>query len=408
MSALLLLIRRGLRQHALGSALAALLVALATGGVLTAWTVRDAARDAFSLAAGPFDAVLGARGSPLQIVMSSLLHLEPATGRVPMAELATLRAHPAVAHAAPFAIGDNYRGWRLAGVQEDFFTAVKWPAGAAPALRPGGRWLRDDSHDVVAGAFAAERLGLRTGDTIHPEHGLDHHEETAEDHAHEEAFHVVGVLEPTGTPLDRVLWVPLHAMQHMEGHDPAAADSASAILIQLKPEAGAAVFQLARSINREGGPLTLAWPVAALVAGLFDRLVWVDQVLGLGAMAAMAMTALCVVVALQSSLAARRRDWAILRAIGAKRSTLLAAVAGEALAIGAAGVALGFVVYAALGALIAWQVRLRTGVVLDLPAASPVLAWAALAMLGLCLVSGLGPAWAAYRTPVAKNLAPRS
>lgn len=408
MSAVFLLIRRGLRQHALTSGLAALLIALAAGGVLTVWTVRTAARAAFAQAAGPFDAVLGARGSPLQLVMAGLLHLEAAPGRVPAAEAEALRGHPAVAAALPLAIGDNYRGWRLAGVPAAFFAEGTWPDGGAPRLRVGGRWFDEAGREVVAGSFAAEQLGLRVGDELHPEHGLDHHEETAEDHEHEEEFVVAGVLAPTGTPLDRVLWVPLRAMQTMEGHDPAAAEAASLILIRLRPESGAAAFQLARTINREGGPYTLAWPVAALVAGLFDRLVWVDQVLGLGAIAAMAMAALCVVVALQGSLAARRRDWAILRALGARRASLLAAVAGEAGAIGLAGVLAGYGVYAMLGTLIAWQVRVRTGVVLDLPCDGPVLAWGPALMLGLCVASGLWPAWRAYRTPVSENLAARS
>jgi putative ABC transport system permease protein len=249
---------------------------------------------------------------------------------------------------------------------------------------------------------------LRIGDRLHPEHGLDHDKATAADHEHDEEFVVTGIFAPTGTPMDRVLWVPLHAMQTMDGHDPAAAHSVSLVLLRLRPDSGALAFRLAQTVNREGGPYTLAWPTAALIAGLFDRLVWVDQVLGLGALAAMGMAALCVVVALQGSLAARRRDWAILRALGARRASLLAGVAGEAGVIGLAGVLAGYAVYAVLGLLIAWQVRSRTGVVLALPAFGPVLAWGPGAMLALCVGSGLWPAWTAYRTPVSENLSARS
>jgi putative ABC transport system permease protein len=381
---------------------------LATGGLLTVWTVRTATREAFADAAGPFDAVMGARGSPLQLVMAGLLHLEAAPGRVPLSEVGRLGQHPAVAAVIPLAIGDNYRGWRLAGVTEGFFSREIWTGDMAPQLQAGGAWFNAAERHVVAGSHAAARLGLRVGSHLHPEHGLDHHEATAEDNAHEEEFIVTGVLKPTGTPIDRVLWVPIRALQTLEGHDPAAADSASALLVKMRPAAGAAAFHLAQTINHEGGAYTLAWPVAALIAGLFDRLVWVDQVLGFGAIAAMVMAALCVVVALQGSMDARRRDWAILRALGARRSHLSIAVAGEAGAIGAIGIVLGYGVYAALGALIAWQVHLRTGVVLNMNPANPELLAGPALMWLLCLLSGFWPAWHAYGTPVSEKLAARA
>jgi putative ABC transport system permease protein len=113
-------------------------------------------------------------------------------------------------------------------------------------------------------------------------------------------------------------------------------------------------------------------------------------------------------VALQGSMSARQRDWAILRAIGARRTHLLAAVAGEAGAIGLAGIILGCAVYIGLGALIAWQVRVRTGVILDMTAFHPVLLVGPAAMGFLCLLSGLWPAWNAHATPVTEKLSARS
>jgi len=406
--AIALLIRRGLQQHALSSLLAALLVALATGGLLTVWTVRTAAREAFADAAGPFDAVLGARGSPLQLVMAGLLHLEPAQGRLPANEAVNLKHHPAVAAATPIAIGDSYKGWRIVGVSSDFFSPEIWGSLKAPELRSGGQWFADDGHQLVVGSHAAAQLGLKPGDHLHPEHGLDYSKEASEDHEHDEEFIVSGVLKPTGTPMDRVLWVPLQAMQTLSGHDPAAAHSASLILVKFKPNAGAAAFQLAQQMNREAGPYTLAWPVAALIAGLFDRLMWVDHVLSLGAMMAMVMAALCVVVALQGSMSARQRDWAILRAMGAHRSQLLASVAGEAGGIGLCGIILGYAIYATLAGMITWQVQLRTGVILDMTRANPALIIGPVCMCFLCLISGLWPAWQAYRTAVSDKLAARS
>jgi putative ABC transport system permease protein len=403
----LLLATRGLRQHAAASWCAIALLALATGGALAALAVKEASARAFAASAGPFDAVLGARGSPLQIVLASLYHLEAAPGLVPADEVEKLAAHPAVAHAIPLVLGDNHAGWRLVGTSPALFAPVLWQdQPAAPSLLPTGRLFDPARQEIVAGSQAASALGLRPGATLTPTHGLDYAAETAEDHAHEEEFTVVGVLAPTGTPLDRVLWAPAHAIQHLGGHDPAHAHDYSAVLVRFYPEAGAAGFMLAQNYNAPGGPLTFAWPVAAQIATLFERFVWADRLLGIAAGFAALLSALCVVIALQASLAQRRRDWAILRAIGARAHTLGLAILAEALLLGAAG-AIGAVgVAAALQSLVAWQVRLRTGVLLAPVPSLDLLALGTTALLLTCAVAALGPAWIALRSPVAEHLSP--
>lgn len=398
----LLLSRRGLRQHLFSSVLAALLIAIATGSFVTVWTVRRETQRAFAGSVGAFDAVLGARGSPLQLVLAALFHLEAPPGLVDGAEVGRLRRHPAVAAAHPLAVGDNFQGWRVVGTERELLKSSSWMGGRPPRLAPGGRLFDPTKAEAVAGSQAARRLGLAPGACIHPNHGLDHSEEGD----HEEHFEIVGVLEPTGTPLDRVIWIPLAAVQHMEGHAASAADSVSAVLVELRPEMRALGFQLDRDYNRAGQRYTLAWPVAAVLTGLFERFRWFDQVLACGAAMAAVMAAACVLVALHGSMDARRRDWAILRALGAPRGTVLRTVLGEAVAIGCVGGLGGLVLHATLARLVAWLLREHTGVLLELPRWDPVLAWAPLAMVGLCVVAGLLPAWRACATPVAENLAP--
>ncbi len=398
------LARRGLRQHLLPSVLAAVLVALALGGFVTAWTVRRETQRAFTGAVGEFDAVLGARGSPLQLVLAALFHLETPPGLVDAAAVERLRQNPAVAAAYPLAMGDNFQGWRVVGAPRELLAAAEWGHGRAPGLVSGGRLFAAGRAEAVVGAFAAERLGLQVGDRIHPNHGLDHSEEG--DHAEE--FEVVGVLEPTGTPLDRVIWIPLEELQHLAGHSSHAAESVSAVLVRFRPELRALGFQLDHEYNRAGTRYTLAWPVAAVLAGLFERFLWFDRVLALGTVAAGGMAVLCVLVALHGSMNVRRRDWAILRALGAPRTTLLAAVLGEAAVIGAVGSAAGLVVHVGLGLGIARLLQAHTGVLLELPRWDVVLLWAPATMVALCLAAGGWPAWRACSTPVGENLAPVS
>jgi putative ABC transport system permease protein len=107
-------------------------------------------------------------------------------------------------------------------------------------------------------------------------------------------------------------------------------------------------------------------------------------------------------------MSARRRDLAILRALGARRRTIFGAVVAEAACIGALGAAMGYAVYFGLFVGVAGVIRAQTGVVLDLGARHPVLWICPLAMVALCAIGGVVPAIKAYRTPVAETLAPTS
>ncbi|HEX2100308.1 MAG TPA: ABC transporter permease, partial [Candidatus Synoicihabitans sp.] len=269
-----LLVYRSLRQHALSTCVTAASIALAGGLLMTVWVVKTQAREAFADTSSGFDAVLGARGSKLQLVLNALFHLEASPGNVSATDFENIRRHPAVKAAIPIAVGDNYQGWRIVGTTPGLFD-VEYRPGQRYELEPGGRWFAPDAHEAVIGSVVAERLGWRVGREFHPTHGL-----LAEgEHEHHEDYVVVGRLRPTNTPADRVIWVPLEGVQTMSGHDPKAATDVSAVLLQFRaPIAG---IRLNGEINRPGGHLTLAYPVGTIVADLFTRMSWVERVLGL-------------------------------------------------------------------------------------------------------------------------------
>ena len=396
-----LIVYRSLRQHALSTVVTASSIALACGLLLCVWMVKTQSQAAFTATNAGFDAVLGARGSKLQLVLNAIFHLEASPGNLAWSDYEAIRRHPAVKTAVPIAVGDNLRGYRLVGTLPEMFAAVEFAPGKKGALATG-RLFTPGAHEAVAGSFAAARLGLKAGDTFHPFHGLAYDEQNQ----HAETYTVAGVLAPTNTPADRVIWIPLAGVQTMGGHDPRAATDVSAVLVQLRaPTAG---FMLDLMYNKQGNRLTFAYPVAAIIAELFQKISWFDRVLELVAYLVALVAAAAVLASIYNSMSARQRDLAILRALGARRRTIFGAVVIEAAVIGAMGALAGYAVYLGLFAGVAELIRAQTGVVLTLAAWHPVLWLAPVGMVALCALGGVVPALKAYRIPVADTLAPVS
>jgi putative ABC transport system permease protein len=399
---LALIVLRSLRQHLLSTVITALSIALAGGLLISVWVVKQQSQATFTQVNIGFDAVLGARGSKLQLVLNSIFHLEASPGNVSQADYQYIKHHPAVKLAIPIAVGDNLRGYRIVGTIPELFTDVQYAPGKHFALESGGKMFDPDAKEAILGNFAAAQLGLKVGDTFHPFHGLAYNPK--EQHA--DIYTVTGILEPSNTPADKVVWIPIHGLQTMSGHDPNAATDVSAVLIQLRsPSAG---FRLDMMYNKQGNRLTFAYPIGAIVADLFSKIGWFNQVLTLIAYLVALVSAAGVLVSIYNSMAARRRDIAILRSLGARRRTVFGAVVLEAAAIGLLGMIVAFGAYLVIATVVAAVIRAQTGVVLTPWTYDPVMLWAPAAMIALCAAGGIVPAWVAYRTDVASTLAPSS
>jgi putative ABC transport system permease protein len=398
------IVLRSLRQHALSTVVTAVSVALAGGLLLTVWVVRTQSQAAFTGINGGYDAVLGARGSKLQLVLNSIFHLEASPGNVEWPDFLDIQNNPDVERAVPIAVGDNYHGWRIVGTTPDFFGEGEYAPGKKFDLRPGGKWFDPLRREAVVGSFAAEKLKLKLGDKFHPFHGLifDEHKQ------HAETYVVVGLLKPSNTPADRVIWIPLEGIQRMSGHNPAAATEVSAVLVKLKADSALAGFQLDTLYNKQGTRLTFAWPIGRVMAELFDKIGWFDRVLTLIAWLVALVATSSILASLYNSMNERRRELAILRALGARRVTVFAVIVLESSAIAALGVVLSFGAYAALISAVAAIIRAQTGVVLEPFAFNPVMLWEPLVFIALGALAGIIPAVKAYRTDVAGNLAPHS
>jgi putative ABC transport system permease protein len=418
LSGVLLIVRRSLAQHALSTAITALSVALAAGLSMAVYCVSDQTYDAFTGGPVGFDAVLGSRSSPLQLVLNTVFHLESSPGNVPWETYASLRKDPRVSLAIPYAVGDSYRGFRVVGTTDELFTRFEYQEGRKLTPGAGGRIFDARQREAVIGSTVSQKTGLKVGDRFHPSHGMA----DSPDGLHREEYVVVGVTNPTNSPSDRVCWIPIEGFFHTAGHAlrgtgkefqakegeeiPEEHKEVSAVMLKLRgPKAG---YSLEEEINREGKTSTLAWPIGRIMAEFFDKLGWMNRILGLVAGLVAVIAAGSILASLYNTMNERRREFAILRALGARRGTVFSAIVLESTAIAVLGALLGYVVYAAIVVVAAGIIREQTGVVLDPLLYHRSLAWTPLGMALLGAAAGLLPAWKAYATDVATHLSAAS
>ncbi len=412
--ALPLLVLRSLRTHALSSAVTIASAALASGLVLAVFCVAHQSRVAFQGGDQCFDAVLGARGSPLQLVLNTVYHLETSPGNLPWSTYEDIRSRPGVELAVPYVVGDAYRGFRVVGTTPELFERVVTRDGERLSLHAGGRVFDPARQEAVIGSAVALATGLRVNSTFHPSHDI--YEAGADDH--EEEYFVTGILEPTRSSMDRVVWIPIEGAFRMSGHElrgagetyvpsdgePIADEHKEVSAVMLKVRDFRVGSALSHEFNREGKEATLAFPIGSVMGEIFLKLGWMARVLELVAWLVMLVAAGSILASLHNTMNERRRAFAILRALGARRRTVFAAIALEATTIAATGALLGYLVYLALAAGAAEVVRRETGVMLDVTSPHPALVWTPVAMIGLGALAGLFPAYKAYATDVASHL----
>ena len=187
---------------------------MAGGLFLGTWKIKEGTQDAFNLSSGGFDAVLGARGSKLQLILNAIYHLEASPGNLKWEQYEIIKNTPGVKAAYPLAVGDNFMGYRLVGTLTSLFEDHEWKEGVKYQVQGGGRFFSDNAKEALVGNFVANKLNLKVGDTFQPYHGLTFRE----DSKHDEIYVIVGILDATGTPADKVIWVPIKGIQLMEGH----------------------------------------------------------------------------------------------------------------------------------------------------------------------------------------------
>ena len=330
------------------------------------------------------DLVVGAKGSPLQLILSAIYHADIPTGNIPLAEAQLLAGHRLVAAAVPVSLGDSFRGHRIVGTDAGFFELY----GTRLAR---GRMLGGEM-EAVLGSEAARRTGLDVGATFAGAHGLAQ-ASTSEHAGH--PYKVTGVLEPTGTAVDRLVITSLESVWEVhEGHGaPPGRREITALLVRYSSPIAA--LQLPRLVN---ATTTMQAASPAYEGARLMNLVGAGvDTLRAFALVLMASAALSVFIALTTALEERRHDLALLRVLGARPLTLVALMALEGMTLVVAGAILGLIL--GHGAVEAF------GSLLAGPERWPVTGWAwesgeAWLLLGatvLGAVTCLLPAYLAYR-----------
>jgi len=394
-----LIVRKSLRQHLLSTIITAVSIGLATGLLMSIVAVKDQSMRAFTNVSGGFDAVMGSRGSKLSLVLFSIFHMDKAPGTLQWEEYEAIKGNRRyIKTAVPIVVGDNFKGFRIVGTTRNLFD-VEYESGKKYSVQ--GRLFDDDVQEAIIGSHAARRLRLGIGDIFQPYHGLDYNPEKK----HDTDYVIVGVLEPSNTPADRVIWIPLKGLQNMPGHDKSKATEISAILLQFKSAQQGAMY--AEQVNAGTRDKTMAM-IAPEMTNFFQRFDWLRVVLGAMAVLVALVGAGGILASLHNTMNERRREFAILRALGARRGTVFGAIILESLTIAILGVIIGFVFYAGFIAMSAHYIADMTGVVINPMETNVIMALAPAGILVLGTLAGILPAMKAYRTNVGENLVPQT
>lgn len=342
---------RSLVARRLTVGLTVLSIALSVALFLGVEKLRTGAKSSFADTISGTDLIMGARSGGVQLLLYSVFRIGNATNNVTWQSYADITARPEVAWAVPISLGDSHRQFRVMGTTNGYFDHYRYRGGQSLEFAAGGPL--DDLFDAVVGADVAATLGYSLGDPIVVAHGL------ASFSAHaDHPFRITGILEKTGTPVDRTVIVSLAAIEaiHVDWQSgaqrPGAATPADVLRgMDLQPQAITAamigvnsrlqVFQLQRAINEYPQE-----PLMAVLPGIALQELW--SIVGIAETALLGVSAMVVVTALLgmaamifAGLNERRREMAILRAVGARPRVILTLLLAEALAMAAMGAALG-------------------------------------------------------------------
>lgn len=317
-----------LKEKKLNSFLSALLLTLGIGMISLLLLLNKQLDEQFKRNIKGIDMVVGAKGSPLQIILSSIYQIDAPTGNVPLAEVNKLKMNPFVKTVIPLSMGDNYHGFRIVGTTKDY------PAHFEAKVAAGA--LFQNSMDVTIGSKVATNAGLKIGSTFSSSHGLDANGDT---HG-EKLYKVVGIFDPTGSVIDQLILTSLSSVWDIHEHEEHAATipdlsahdheegeedhhhepekQVTSALIRFRNPMG--MLALPRQIN-DNTSMQAALP-SIEVNRLFSLLGIGIETLRTLALIIIGIAAISVFISLYNSLKERKYEMALMLSMGATRTKL--------------------------------------------------------------------------------------
>lgn len=410
---LLALSTKNVLAKPLSSLLSVLLFGFGVAIIVSILLVSSFLKNEITKNAQGIDLVVGAKGSPLQIILANIFHIDFPTGNISLEDANKLSENRLIASAIPLSLGDSYQGYRIIG------TTLRY-AELYDAELESGTWFSEGMSATV-GAVVAQKLGLKVGDEIESAHGLAEGGETHGDHP----FEVVGILKPTNTILDQLILVPVASIWevHGEHHDHEEDDShphKDEVVIlkkigievtkeQLEEEditsllvkyrSPMAAVQLPRIVNATSN-LQAASP-AFETARLFTLIGVGVEVVNILGFIIVIISALSVFIALFNSLKERKYELAILRAVGANKITVFMLILVEGLVLTIIGTVVGFgLAHFGFGLLAASLEQVKSSGFLIVQEEYMVI----IGSLAVGIFASLFPAFLAYRADISKTL----
>lgn len=407
-----------LGARALTVGMTVLAIALSVALFLGVEKLRTGAKASFADTISGTDLIVGARSGSVQLLLYSVFRIGNATNNITWESYRDIAARPEVEWIVPISLGDSHRQFRVMGTTAEFFDRYKYRQGRGLEVADGA--VMADLFDTTIGADVAATLGYKVGDPIVVAHGIASF--TKHD---DQPFRISGILEKTGTPVDRTVIVSLEAIEaiHVDWQNGAQLPGQSTPIevirqMDLTPKAMTAAlvgvesplqtFGLQRAINDYPEE-----PLLAVLPGVALQELW--AIVGVAETALLGVSAMVVITALIgmmatifSSLNERRREMAIFRAMGARPTTIMGLLVLEAVLTAAAGAVIGVLMLYA-GLLVA-QPMIDSAFGLWLPVDAPSLreGGVLLGVVAAGAIVSLVPAFRAYRLSLADGMMVRT
>ncbi len=346
---------KSLKNRIFATTLTVISIALSVSLLLSVERAKRAAEEGFTQTISKTDLIVGARSGPLQLILYTVFNMGNATHNISYESYEDIKKIPAIEWTIPYSLGDGHRGFRVVGTNQDFFKYYHYRGDRKVEFSQGGEFR--DLWDVVLGAEVARKLGYKLGSRVVVAHGVTKGEGIQEHD--DKPFVVAGILEPTGTPLDRAVYMSLEGMEalHVDWQE-GAAPTADKIIPReqltkdkLKVHSITAFFvgaksrietlKLQREINTYKEEPLLAIIPGVTLSELWQGLSFVEGVLRIISWMVVLVGFMAMLIALTTALNERRREMAILRAVGAKSRQIVGLLVFESTLLTALGIALG-------------------------------------------------------------------